>query len=70
MPTKRSALPKHATVKLSVTVKRHLEHKYDDAALEQINAAVKRWKEADTKRGIRTVHVAVDDPADANMAMS
>ena len=29
MKKKQLALPKHATVKLSVTVKRHLEHKYD-----------------------------------------
>jgi Peptidase family C25 len=59
--------PKHQSVKLSVTVKSNLERKYDDAALEKIKAAVERWKDADAKRGIQTLHVAVDDPADENM---
>jgi hypothetical protein len=63
MKKKQLALPKHATIKLSVTVKSHLEHKYDDVALKKINAAVQRWKEADAKRDIQTVHVAVDDPS-------
>ena len=64
MKKKQLALPKRATVKLSVTVKSHLEHKYDDAALEKINDAVKGWIEADKNRGIQTVHVAVDDPSE------
>jgi len=49
------------TVKLSVTVKRRLERKYDRAAVVKINRAVGDWIAADAKRGIRTVHVAVDD---------
>jgi hypothetical protein len=64
MKKKQLALPKRATVKLSVTVKSHLDHKYDDAALEKINDAVKGWIEADKNRGIQTVHVAVDDPSE------
>lgn len=63
MPAKRSVLPKHGTVKLSVTVKGRLEHKYRPAALKQIDTAIEAWKEADAKRGIQTVHVAVDDSA-------
>jgi hypothetical protein len=47
-----------------VTVRRRLEHKYG-ANLEQINTAIQAWIDADAKkRGICTVHVAVDDPAD------
>ncbi|MBI3374056.1 MAG: hypothetical protein HY017_20215 [Betaproteobacteria bacterium] len=49
------------SVKLSVTVRRNLERKYDGAALKQIDAAVKRWVAADAARGIKTVHVALDD---------
>lgn len=49
------------TVKLSVTVKQRLERKYDATALKQINRAVANWVAADAQRGIRTVHVAVDD---------
>ena len=64
MPTNPSALRKQQAVKLSVTVKSNLENKYDLAALKRINAAIKRWIAADLKRGIQTVHVAVDDPAD------
>ncbi len=60
--------PKHQSVKLSVTVKCHLESKYNPAALKQINTAIKRWKSADDKRGIQTVHVAVDDPEEMNAA--
>ena len=60
MQAKRSA-PR--TVKLSVTVKCHLERKYDAAALKQINTAIKSWIKADANRGIHTVHVAVDDSA-------
>jgi len=60
----RSARPKHRTVKLSVTVKRRLEHKYG-AKLQQIDTAIQAWIDADAKeRSIYTVHVAVDDPAE------
>jgi Peptidase family C25 len=67
MKTRRSTLRKRGTVKLSVTVKCHLERKYDAAAIKKINAAIARWKEKDANRGIRTVHVAVDDPAAMKM---
>jgi len=60
MHVKRS-IPK--TLKLSVTVKRHLERKYNAASLKEIGRAVKHWINKDAHRGIRTVHVAVDDPA-------
>ena len=60
MQTKRST---SQTVKLSVTVKCHLERKYNAVSLNQINTAIRRWIEADVHRGIRTVHVAVDDSA-------
>jgi len=49
------------SVKLSVTVKRQLERKYDSAALAKIHLAVRDWIAADAKRGIRTIHIAVDD---------
>src|SRR2546423_10921536 len=55
------------SIKLSVTVKSHLEAKYDSAALKKIYAAIERWKKEDAKRGIQTVHIAVDDPTDPNM---
>jgi hypothetical protein len=64
METNPSTPRNDQSVKLSVTVKSHLKRKYDDAALEKIAAAVKGWKDADAKRGIQTVHVAVDDPED------
>jgi hypothetical protein len=67
MQTNPSTPRNDQSVKLSVTVKSHLKRKYDDAALAKINAAIARWKDADAKRGIQTVHVAVDDPADENM---
>jgi hypothetical protein len=49
------------SVKLSVTVRKNLARKYDAGALARIDAAVKRWIDADRKRGIRTVHLALDD---------
>src|SRR5512133_1143751 len=67
MPTNPSTLGEQPAVKLSVTVKSNLESKYDPAALKRINAAIRRWIDEDAKRGIQTVHVAVDDPADKNM---
>jgi hypothetical protein len=51
------------SVKLSVTVRGPLERKYDAAALKKVDRAVKDWIAADGKRGVRTVHVAVDDAA-------
>ena len=67
MPTNPSVPAEQPAVKLSVTVKSNLESKYDAAALEKINDAVQSWKDADRKRGIQTLHVAVDDPADETM---
>jgi hypothetical protein len=46
-----------------VTVKSRLEHKYG-AKLQKINSKIQAWIDADAKkRGICTVHVAVDDSA-------
>ena len=67
MATKPSAAPQHRAVKLSVTIKSNLESKYSPAALKRIDAEIKRWTDADKKRHIETVHVAVDDPADKTM---
>jgi hypothetical protein len=50
-------------VKLSVTVKRKLECKYGRTKLKEIKTAIKDWIKADAKRGIRTVHVEVDNSA-------
>jgi hypothetical protein len=68
MSTDSSSLGQQETVKLSVTVKGRLEDKYkkNPGALEQIDAAIKAWISADANRGIRNVHVAVDDPIDMN----
>ena len=66
MATNRSAGKKQA-VKLCVTVKSKLNSKYDSAALGRINAAIKHWIAADKKRGIKTVLVAVDNPADKTL---
>jgi hypothetical protein len=51
------------SLKLSITVKAKLEQKYPAAARARLDAAVAAWIKADGARGIRTVHVAVDDPA-------
>jgi len=51
------------SVKLSVTVTRHLQRKYDGAALRKIERAVKDWVRADAAHGVKTIHVAVDDAA-------
>jgi hypothetical protein len=48
-------------VKLSVTVGRKLECKYGRTKRNEIKAAIKDWIKADAKRGIRTVHVEVDN---------
>jgi hypothetical protein len=45
-------------------VKYRLEGKYDSAALKKIYAAIERWKKEDSKRGIYTLNIAVDDPED------
>lgn len=51
------------SIKLSVTVRSALVAKYSPAALARIDAAVAAWIKADLARGIRTLHVALDDPA-------
>ncbi len=51
------------SVKLCVTVMRHLKKKYNKKALQEITRAVKDWIAADAARGIQTVVVAVDDAA-------
>ena len=66
MPTNPSIPRKDQSIKLSVTVKSRLEAKYDPADLQKINDAVKRWIEADDKRGVHTVHVHVDDTTEMN----
>ena len=66
MPTNPSTLRNTKSVKLSVTVKSRLEKKYNPKALAKINKAVERWKSADAKRGIQTVHVHVDDSTEMN----
>jgi hypothetical protein len=64
MPTNPSTLRNDKSVKLSVTVKYRLEGKYDSAALKKIYAAIERWKNEDSKRGVYTLNIAVDDPED------
>lgn len=49
------------SVKLSITCGRALEEKYDSRALRRIEAAIAKWIAADAARGIRTIHLAVDD---------
>ena len=49
------------SIKLSVTYRRALQSKYRVVALAKIDAALRDWIAADAKRGIRTVHVALDD---------
>ena len=51
------------SIKLSVTYRRALQSKYRAVALAKIDAALRDWIAADAKRGIRTVHVALDDAA-------
>ena len=67
MQTNPPVLRNDQSVKLSVTLKRQLEHKYDDAALKKIKVAVEDWKKADADRGIQTVHVEVDNSEDETM---
>lgn len=51
------------SIKLSITCRSRLQAKYDAGARARIDAAVAAWTAADKARGIRTVHVAVDDAA-------
>jgi Peptidase family C25 len=56
------------SIKLSVTVKRRFEAKYKDPRKrKRIDDARQKWIDADAKRGIQTMHVAVDDSADPNL---
>jgi hypothetical protein len=66
MTTNPSTPRNDQSIKLSVTVKSRLEGKYKPADLQQINDAVKRWIQADAKRGIQTLHVHVDDATEMN----
>jgi hypothetical protein len=52
------------SVKLSITCRKALEKKYDMSAMQQINDAIVKWIEADASRGIRNIHVAVDDTSE------
>ena len=52
------------SIKLSITVKANLEKKYPAAARARLDATVAAWIKADGARGIRTVHLAIDDAAD------
>jgi hypothetical protein len=51
------------SIKLSVTVRKPLEKKYSTKDLKKIDKAVKGLIAADKKRGIITIHVALDDSA-------
>ncbi len=51
------------SIKLSVTSSNALAKKYDAAALKKIDAAIKAWVAADSKRGIRNLYVPLDDAA-------
>lgn len=50
------------SVKLSITCHAALEAKYEAKTLARIDTAIANWIAADAKRGIRTIHLAVDDP--------
>lgn len=52
------------SIKLSVTVRSALKNKYSAADLKKIDAALKAWIEAEKRRGIDTVHLALDNAAD------
>jgi hypothetical protein len=49
------------SIKLSITLAAALAAKYDAAARARIDSGVAAWRAADAKRGIDTVHVAIDD---------
>jgi hypothetical protein len=55
---KESLVP---SIKLSVTARNNLERKYNPSNLKSIDRAVKEWISKDRDRGIKTIHVAVDD---------
>ena len=48
------------SVKLSITRRSALKGKYNAKALAAVDAAVAKWIAADAKRGIQTVHIAID----------
>jgi hypothetical protein len=50
-----------ASIKLSVTVRSALVNKYSGGALSKIDIALAAWIAADLKRGLTTLHVALDD---------
>ena len=52
------------SVKLSITCRKSLQQKYDARSLRRIDCAIAKWIAADAERGIRTIHLAVDDAAD------
>src|SRR5262245_53279701 len=49
------------TIKMSITCRKRRSAKYAKSSLRRIDAAVAAWVAADKARGIRTVHVAIDD---------
>src|SRR6476661_6318217 len=51
------------SVKLSVTCGKRLTTKYAPKALTSVKTAIRRWIVADKSRGIRTIHLELDDPA-------
>lgn len=51
------------STKLSVTCRGRLARKYSPQSLTAIDAAVRSWIAADQQRGIRTIHISVDDVA-------
>jgi hypothetical protein len=51
------------TVKLSITLGSRLAKKYDANARKLIKSALDKWIAADAARGIKTLHVELDDPA-------
>ena len=50
-----------SSIKLSITVGASLAARYDKAALKRIDKALDAWVAADAKRGVTTLHVALDD---------
>lgn len=50
------------TIKLSVTHRGRLVRKYGQEGLGRIDRAVASWVDKDSRRGIDTIHVALDDP--------
>lgn len=52
-----------SSIKLSITVAAQLAAKYPAAARKRIDKSVAAWIAADARRGITTLHVAIDDAA-------